>query len=65
MVRVGLGLALGWARVRVRPLRSTLIAMMMAICTSRLGTSCVERPMIMPTYLRCVGPQAEVRGVAG
>ena len=45
----------------MRPLKLTLMAMMMAICTSRLGTSWVERPMIMPTYLRGVGLQAWVR----
>ena len=49
----------------MRPLKLTLMAMMMAICTSRLGTSWVERPMIMPTYLRGVGLQAWVRGVTG
>ena len=49
----------------MRPLKLTLMAMMMAICTSRLGTSWVERPMIMPTYLRGVEVQAWVRGAAG
>ena len=44
----------------MRPLKLTLMAMMMAICTSRLGTSWVERPMIMPTYLRGVEVQAWV-----